>query len=142
MAKEWVRNARDEVNVKAHSWANAKRALGALKEEHAELTKKLREVESTHLCAEASLKTTEAQAEDQRKKLYTTELKLATQKQFVMDHKAELKKVKDAAEKAVRVAKEAAEVAERTSYERGVVDTEAWLVEEVVMVCRDYCTES
>ena len=42
-----------------------------------------------------------------------------------MDHKAELKKVKDAAEKAVRVAKEAAEVAERTSYERGVVDTEA-----------------
>ena len=89
------------------------------------MTKKLREVESTHLCAEASLKTTEAQAEDQRKKLYTTELKLATQKQFVMDHKAELKKVKDAAEKAVRVAKEAAEVAERTSYERGVVDTEA-----------------
>ena len=89
------------------------------------MTKKLREVESTRLCAEASLKTTEAQAEDQRKKLYTIELKLATQKQFVMDHKAELKKVKDAAEKAVRVAKEATEVAEKTSYEHGVVDTEA-----------------
>ena len=42
-----------------------------------------------------------------------------------MDIKVELKKAKDATEKAVRVAKEAAEVAERTSYERGVVDTEA-----------------
>ena len=89
------------------------------------MTKKLREVESARLCAEASLKTTKAQAEDQCKKLYTTELKLATQEQFVMDHKAELKKVKDAAEKAVRVAKVATEVAERTSYEHEVVDTEA-----------------
>ena len=59
-----------------------------------------------------------------------------------MDIKVELKKAKDATEKAVCVAKEAIEAAERTSYERGVIDTKAQLAEEVVVVCRDYCTES
>ena len=137
MVEKWVRNTRDEVNAKVHSRANAKKALGAFKEEHTELTKKLREVESARLSAEASLKTAKTQVEDQRKKLYTMKLELATQKQFSIDLKAELKKVKDAAEKAIRAAKEATKAAERTSYERGVVDTEAWLVEEVVMVCRD-----
>ena len=78
MAEEWVRNARDEVDAEAHSRVNVERALRALKEEHAELTKKLREVESARISAEASLKTAEAQAKDQCKKLYTTELELAT----------------------------------------------------------------
>ena len=94
------------------------------------------------MSVEAGLKTVETQAEDQRKKLYIAKLELATQKQFVTDLKAKLKKVKDAAKKAVRVAKEAIEAAERTSYERGVVDTEVWLAEEMVVVCRDYYTES
>ena len=40
------------------------------------------------------------------------------------------------------MAKEAIEAAERTSYECGVVDTEVWLAEEMVVVCRDYYTES
>ena len=78
MAEEWVRNARDEVDAEAHSRVNVERALRALKEEHAELTKKLREVESARISAEASLKTAEAQAKDQCKKLYTIELELAT----------------------------------------------------------------
>ena len=78
MVEEWVRNARDEVDAEAHSRVNVERALRALKEEHAELTKKLREVESARISAEASLKTAEAQAKDQCKKLYTTELELAT----------------------------------------------------------------
>ena len=59
-----------------------------------------------------------------------------------MDLKAKLKKAKYAAKKAVRAAKEATEAAERISYERGVMDTEAQLAEEVAIVCRDYCTES
>ena len=59
-----------------------------------------------------------------------------------MDLKAELKKAKDAAEKAVRAAKEATEAAERMFYERGVIDTKAQLAEEVAIVCRDYYTES
>ena len=142
MVEKWVRNTRDEVNAEVHSRANAKKALGAFKEEHTELTKKLREAESARLSAEASLKTAKTQVEDQRKKLYTTKLELATQKQFSTDLKAELKKVKDAAEKATRAAKEATKATERTSYERGVVDTEAWLANEVVVVCRDYYTES
>ena len=78
MVEEWVRNARDEVDAEAHSRVNVERALRALKEEHAELTKKLREVESARISAEASLKTAEAQAKDQCKKLYTTKLELAT----------------------------------------------------------------
>ena len=78
MVEEWVRNARDEVDAEAHSRVNVERALRALKEEHAELTKKLREVESARISAEASLKTAEAQAKDQCKRLYTTELELAT----------------------------------------------------------------
>lgn len=119
VAEEWVRNARDEVNAEAHSRANVERAFGALKEENAELAKKMKEAESARLSAEAGLKTTEAQAKDQGKKLYTTELELATQKQFVMDLKAELKKAKDVAVEAVRAAKKATEAAERTSYEQG-----------------------
>ena len=46
-----------------------------------------------------------------------------------MDLKAELKKAKDVAELAVRVAKEAIEVVERTFYECGVMDTKAQLAE-------------
>ena len=59
-----------------------------------------------------------------------------------MDLKAELKKAKDAAEKAIHAAKEATEAAERMFYERGVIDTKAQLAEEVAIMCRDYYTES
>ena len=56
---------------------------------------------------------------------------------MVLDLKAKLQKAKDAA----RVAKEASEATETTSYERGVLETETWLAEEVAGVCRDYCVE-
>ena len=84
------------------------------------------------------MKNDEAQAENQRKLLYTTELNLATEKQKVLDLKAELQKVKDVA----RVAREAAEAAVNASYEREVVNTEARLLEKVAVVCKDYCTKS
>ena len=90
----------------------------------------------------AGLKNVEAQDEDQHKLLYTTELKLATQKQLVLDLKAELQKVKNAAKEVARVAKETTEAAEKASYERGVEDTENRLAEEVAGVCSDYCTET
>ena len=57
---------------------------------------------------------------------------------MVSDIKGELSKAKEAA----RVAREAAEAAVATSYERGVTDTEAKLTEEVATVCRDYITMS
>ena len=76
--------------------------------------------------------------EDQRQKLYTIEINLATEKQTVLNLKAKLQKTKDA----TLVAREAAEATVNASYERGVLDTETRLVEEVAIVCRDYVTES
>ena len=67
-----------------------------------------------------------------------TEIELATQRQLVLDLKAELQKVKEVA----RVASEVAKVEKTTSYECGVMDTETRLAEEVVGVCRDYCVET
>ena len=57
---------------------------------------------------------------------------------MVSNLKAELSKAKEAA----RVAREAAEAAMATSYERGVRDTEARLTEKVATVCREYITMS
>ena len=39
------------------------------------------------------------------------------------------------------MAREATEAVETASYERGVLDMEMRLAEEVTGVCRDYCTE-
>ena len=68
----------------------------------------------------AGLKNAKAQAKDQRKLLYITKIELATQKQLVLDLKAELQKVKDATKEATWVAKETTEAVERASYKRGV----------------------
>ena len=57
---------------------------------------------------------------------------------MVSDLKAELSKAQEAA----RVAREAAEAAVVTLYEREVTDTEARQIEEVATVCRDYITMS
>ena len=89
------------------------------------------------MSVEADLKNTEIQAKDQHKQLHMTEIELATQRQLVLDLKAELQKVKDAA----RVAKEATKAAEMASYDRGVLDTKTQLAEEVTEVCRDYYAE-
>lgn len=86
------------------------------------------------MSAEGGLKNAEAQAKDQRKLLYTTEIELATQKQLVLNLKAELL---DAA----WVTKEASKAVEKASYERGVLDMETRLAEEVARVCRDYYTK-
>ena len=40
------------------------------------------------------------------------------------------------------MAREATEATVNASYERGIANTETRLSEEVVVVCRDYCTES
>ena len=80
----------------------------------------------------------ERQMEDQCQKLHITKVNLASEKQTVLDLKAELQKTKDAAQ----VAREVVEVAVNASYERGVLDTKTFLAEEVAIMCRDYCTES
>ena len=73
-----------------------------------------------------------------RQKLHITEINLATEKQTVLDLKVELQKAKEADQ----VAREAIEAAMKASYECGVQDTEARLLEEVAVVCKDNCTES
>ena len=95
-------------------------------------------LERASLTAEAFLKSTEAQVKDQRQELHITEIELATQKQLVLDLKAELEKAKDAAQ----AAREASKAVETASYKRGVLEMEARLVEEVVEVCRDYCAKT
>ena len=84
------------------------------------------------------MKNAEAQAEDQRKELYTTQLNLAIEKAAVLDLKSKLQK----AEKALKVAQEAATAAETSAYKCGVLETEARLTIEVTTVYREYCAET
>ena len=100
------------------------------------MAEKLKTSEHEHLSALAGLKTTEAQVEDQRKLLYTTKLNLATKKAMVLSLKAELQKAKDE----TQTAKEAVKAVEVATYERGVLETEQRLAEEVAEVCKDYYT--
>ena len=57
---------------------------------------------------------------------------------MVLDLKAKLQK----AQEALKVAKEAAKATEAVVYEHGVVETEARLIVEVRVGCRDYCAET
>ena len=65
-----------------------------VKEEKFQLTEKLKTFEQDRQSALAGLKTIEAQAEDQHKCLFTTELDLAMEKAVVLSLKAELEKAK------------------------------------------------
>ena len=55
-----------------------------------------------------------------------------------MDLQAKLQK----AEEALKVAQEAVKATETSTYERGVLETEARLTAEVTVVCREYCAET
>ena len=90
MAEEWCRDNRKLAEAEALSHAEVEKDLGALKQEHCELSEKLKEAESSRKSAKAGLKIAERQAEDQRQKLYVTETNLATEKQTVLDLKAAL----------------------------------------------------
>ena len=133
-----MRSANNKLDVEIQNRHDVKKALGVANHEKTQLAEKLKVVESARQSAEARLKNAEAQAEDQHKELYTTQLNLATEQAAVLDLKAKLQK----AEKALKVAQEAAKAAETLVYERGVLETEARLIAEVIMVCREYCAET
>ena len=78
VAEEWVRDARNEANAEALSRADVEKSLGALKQEKAKLSEKLKVVDQARLNAEVGLKIMERQVEDQRQKLHLTEIDLAT----------------------------------------------------------------
>ena len=72
MAEDWVRTAHNKFDAKAQSRREVEKALGTANHEKMLLVEKLKATESACQSAEAGLKTTKAQAEDQCKQLYTT----------------------------------------------------------------------
>ena len=78
MAEEWYRDARKLADAEALSRVEIEKTLGAIKQEQHELTEKFKEAKLGRKSAEASLKNTEKQAEDQRQKLHVTEINPAT----------------------------------------------------------------
>ena len=133
MAKYWVRNAHNKFDAEAQSQREVEKALDTANHEKTQLIEKLKAAESVRQSVKARLKTTEAQAKDQCKQLFTTQINLATEKAAVLDLKAELQK----AQEALKVANEAVKAAEAVAYERGVMETEARLTAEVTVVYKD-----
>ena len=80
MTEEWYREADNRVEAEALTRAEVEKSLGAVKQEQLELSKKLKLADQARSNAEAGLKTVERQAEEQRQKLYSTEINLAMQK--------------------------------------------------------------
>ena len=105
MAKEWVKEARNNVKNEVHLRLETEEALGTAKEENKELLSMLTAEEKERRSVEAGLKNAQTQAEDQHKLLYQTEVKLATLRQLVLELKTDLQKAKEAAQ----LAKEATE---------------------------------
>ena len=138
VVEEWVKKVREDFHNEAQSHRIAERTTGDLKKENDSLSHEVKEAKKGRASAEASLKNATKQAEDLRLQLRQSEENLVTEKQAVSDLKAKLVKVKGEA----HLAREAAEKAVATSYDRGVRDTEVRLAEEVAAVCREYITVS
>ena len=134
MAEEWYREADNRVEAEALTRAEVEKSLGAVKQEQLELSKKLKLADQARSNAEAGLKTAKRQAEEQRHKLYSTEIDLASQKQMVIDLQDELKRV----EEEFQLAKKAAEAEKKASYQLDVEETEIRLAKELLEVCRNY----
>ena len=138
VSEECVKDARNKARVEANLCTETNKALGAMKQENQELATKLTFEERAQRSAEAGLKNVQVQAKDQRKKLYLTEIELATQKQLVLDLKTDLEKAKAIA----RTAEEAAKASREASYNLEVEEIEIQLAEELAEVCKDYCKET
>ena len=70
--------------------------------------------------------------------MHYNEINLATEKQLVTELREELKKAREA----IQLVKEAAETEKQTVYMLGVEETQVRLIEELIAVCRDYCSIS
>ena len=138
VAEDWVRSATTNLNAEIQNRYDIEKALGTANHEKTQIAEKLKVAKNGRKSAEARLKSSEAQVENQRKELYTTQLNLATEKTAVLDLQAKLKR----AEKALKVAQEAATATETLAYERGVQETKRRLTAEVTAVCREYCAET
>ena len=85
MAEEWYREANNCADAEALTRADVEKSLEVVKQEQLELSENLKLTDQARSSAEASLKTVERQAEEQRQKILSTEIDLAMQKQMVVD---------------------------------------------------------
>ena len=138
VAEDWVRSATNSLNAEIQNRHDVEKALDVANHEKTQLAEKLKATENGRKSAEAGLKSAEAQGEDQRKELYTTQLNLATKKAAVLDLQSKLQKI----EEALKLAQDATAATEISAYERGVLETEARLTAEVTAVCREYWAET
>ena len=74
-----MRSANNKLDVKTQNRRDVEKALGMANHEKTQLAEKLKAVKSACQSTEVGLKNAEAQAEDQHKELYTTQLNLATE---------------------------------------------------------------
>ena len=79
VAKDWVWNTNNNLNVEIQNRHDVEKALGVANHEKTQLAEKLKAAESARKSVEAGLKNAEAQAENQCKELYTTQLNLASE---------------------------------------------------------------
>ena len=100
MAKEWVKDARNEARLADNLRTETSKSLVTAKSKNKELALKLAIADRDRRSTKADLKTVEAQAEKHCQKLHYTEIELATAKQQVVDLKVELEKAKEAAQEA------------------------------------------
>ena len=133
MVEEWYCEANNYANAEALTHVDVEKSLGVVKQEQLELSEKLKSADQTRSSVEVGLKTVERSAKEQRQKLHSTEIDLATQKKMVIDLQVELQKAKEE----IQLAKEAAKAEKKTSYQLGVEETEIRLAEEILEVCRD-----
>ena len=90
MAKDWVRTTHNKFDAEVQTWREIEKALSTANHEKTQLVEKLKTAESARQSVKTGLKTAKAQAKNQRKQLYTTQINLATKKTAVLDLKAKL----------------------------------------------------
>ena len=81
MVEQWVKDVRSEARAEANLCVETNKALGSAEQKNQELTTKLTVEERVWKNVEAGLKNALDLVEDQCKKLYHTEIKLAMAKQ-------------------------------------------------------------
>ena len=91
-----MRSTNNNLNTEIQNRHEVEKTLGVANHEKTQLAEKLKAAESVRKSTEAGLKSAEAQAEDQRKELYTTQLNLATEKAAILDLRSKLQKAKEA----------------------------------------------
>ena len=135
MAEEWAKSFRDKTRAAHEARETAEDHLNVLKNQQKQLAEQVKKALQDKASAEASLMTTEKQAETLRSELHLCEINLATERQMVKDLREELRKAKEAAQ----LLKEAAEAEKQASYALGVQETQSRLTKEFSSVARDYC---